>query len=268
MCCNECCLILVGCSCFCCFPKTIHPIQQLLKLKRAEREEAEKVGDVEREIQRRMMGKEMAKTKEQLDAEQRKRETQLRKKEKADFLKERQRLREELARDKAERISGKGKLSSRLGVDGYKPDGIQYDVPGSTVDHSNTVEASEGAAAPSPQPKKTMADASKIDEYITKISSYRAGGDGGNCLKVLKTYVGNVVDNPKEEKYKSINMENKGYKTKVKPFIGAKHVLLACGFLPPENGNGETLVLTEDADVELLTETRAKLEAAFIAFNK
>jgi UBX domain-containing protein 1/4 len=241
--------------------------QELLKLKRAEREEAEKVSDVEREIQRRMMGKEMAKTKEQLDAEQRKREAQLRKKEKADFLKERQRLREELARDKAERASGKGKLSSRLGVDGYKPDGIQYDIaPGSpSPAHAAGVEDTD---AP-PKPKKVTADSSKIDEYIAKVASYRAGGDGGNCLKILKAYIGNVVDHPTEEKYKTINMENKAYKTKVKPFIGAKSLLLACGFAPPESGNGETLVLAEeDAHIELLMATRAKLEAAFIDFNK
>ena len=100
-----------------------------MKLKRAEREEAEKVDDTEREKQRRMMGKEIAKTKEQLDQEQRKREAYLRKKEKDAFQKERLRLREELARDRAERAAHKGKLSSRLGVDGYKPDGIQYDVP-------------------------------------------------------------------------------------------------------------------------------------------
>ena len=239
--------------------------QQLLKLKRAEREEAEKVSDVEREIQRRMMGKEMAKTKEQLDAEQRKREAQLRKKEKADFAKERQRLREELARDKAERASGKGKLSSRLGVDGYKPDGIQYDVATTSGSPSHAGEGADEA----PKHKKVTADASKIDEYIAKVASYRAGGDGGNCLKILKAYIGNVVDHPHEEKYKTINMENKAYKTKVKPFIGAKSLLLACGFAPPEGGNGESLVLMEEeAHMDVLIATRAKLEEAFTAFNK
>jgi hypothetical protein len=238
-----------------------------LKLKRAEREEAEKVSDVEREIQRRMMGKEMAKTKEQLEAEQRKREAQLRKKEKADFAKERQRLREELARDKAERASGKGKLPSRLGVDGYKPDGIQYDIAPGSPSHAH--EVSEAVSDAPTQHKKITADASKIDEYIAKVASYRAGGDGGNCLKILKAYIGNVVDHPTEEKYKSIKMDNKVYMTKVKPFIGAKSLLLACGFVPPESGNGETLVLSEvEAHMEVLIATRAKLEAAFVAFNK
>ena len=241
-------------------------------MKRAEREEAEKVDDVEREIKRREMGKEMAKTKEQLDAEQRKREAMLRKKEKADFARERERLREELARDKAERASGKGKLSSRLGVDGYKPDGIQYDVgttaTGDGHHHPPPVAAAASATAVT-GPTKKKGDPSKIDEYIKKVSSYRAGGDGGNCLRILMLYVGNVADNPSEEKFKTIKMDNKTYRTKVKPFIGAKDLLLACGFAPPEGGPGDVLVLPHDhMDVTLLTDTKTKLEAAYEAFNK
>lgn len=233
-----------------------------MKLKRAEREEAEKVDDTEREKQRRTMGKEMAKTKEQLDQEQRKREAYLRKKEKDAFQKERLRLREELARDRAERAAHKGKLSSRLGVDGYKPDGIQYDVPTGAAD-----DGADNAAVAQQQnkPNKPKADVGKIGEYISKVSSYKAGGDGGVCLKVLKTYIGNVVDKPEEEKFKTINMENKAFKTKVKPFVGAKSVLLACGFNP--NESGDALVLSDDADPQVLKDTKAKLEAALIAYG-
>lgn len=227
--------------------------------------------DLAREIQRRQMGKEMAKTKEQLDAEQRKRDAMLRKKEKADFARERERLREELARDKAERASGKGKLSSRLGVDGYKPDGIQYDVStgGTDVPHvADSAEPNTAVGGAAPKAKK-KGDPTKIDEYIKKVSSYRAGGDGGNCLRILMLYVGNVVDNPTEEKYKTIKMDNKTYRMKVKPFIGAKDLLLACGFAPLEGGSADMLVLpNEHMDLHLLTETKAKLEAAYEAFNK
>ena len=142
----------------------IAEIKELLRLKRAEREEAEKVDDVTREKQRRNMGKEMAKTREQMDMEARKREAQQRKREKEAFKKERARLRAELAKDKAERASNKGKLQSRLGVEGYQPDGIQYDVP--------TGEEEEGGAAATtakPEAKKFKADSSKIDEYIKKV---------------------------------------------------------------------------------------------------
>ena len=213
----------------------------------------------------------MAKTKEQLDADQRKRDAMLRKKEKADFARERERLREELARDKAERASGKGKLSSRLGVDGYKPDGIQYDIATGGTDGYHipaTAESSVTVTDASAPKAKKKGDPTKMDDYIKKVSSYRAGGDGGNCLRILLLYVGNVVDHPTEEKYKTIKMDNKTYRTKVKPFIGAKDMLLACGFSPPEGG-GDMLVLpNEHVDLPLLTETKAKLEAAYEAFNK
>jgi hypothetical protein len=133
-------------------------------------------------------------------------------------------------------------------VEGYHPDGIQYDVP------------AEGEQEEHQHKKKQKPEAAKIDEYISKVSSYKAGGDGGKCLKILKVYVGNVVDNPDEEKYRTINMDNKAFKTKVKPFLGAKSLLLAVGFAQPEGK--DVLELKDDADRQLLADTKAKLEAA------
>ena len=233
----------------------IAEIKELLKAKRAERESAEKVDETDREKQRRFMGKEMAKTKEQMEVEARKREAQLRRKEKEDFKRERARLRAELAKDKAERQAHHGKLTSKLGVDGYHPDGVQYD-----VDTPNDQEAAQH------QPKKLKFDVAKIDDYISKVSQYRAGGDGGKCLKVLKAYVGNAADHPDDEKFKTINTENKVFKAKVKPFIGAKQLLMAVGFQQPEGSTG-TLVLSEHADHQLLVDTKAKLEAAIVTYG-
>lgn len=239
----------------------IAEIKELLRLKRAEREEAEKVDDVTREKQRRNMGKEMAKTREQMEVEARKREAAQRKREKEAFRKERARLRAELAKDKAERAARGGKLQSRLGVEGYQPDGIQYDVP------ADGEEAGDDAAASPAErdPKKFKADASKIDDYIKKISSYRAGGDGGMCLKVLKICVSNVVDNPNEPKYKTIKTDTKTFTKKIKPFVGGKQLLMAVGFLPTEDG--KALVLSDEhVNLNLLADTKAKLEAAMTAF--
>lgn len=234
----------------------IAEIKSLLKAKRAEREEKEKNDEIEREKQRRFMGKEVAKTKEQMDAEQRKREQWKIKKEKENFKKERERLRAELARDKAERVANKGKLGSRLGVEGYKPDGVQYD---KTDDDEPIPEIAVEQKKP-----RFQASTAKIDEYIAKVSSYRAGGDGGKCLKVLLAYVGNVIDNPGEVKFKSINMENKVFKTKVKPFVGAKQLLMAVGF--QQNSVGDSLVLVETADTQLLGSTKEKIKAALDAY--
>lgn len=178
----------------------IAELKAIMKEKRAAREEAEKVDHVEREKQRRFMGQEMKKTKEQMDAEQRRRDVAARKREKMEQKRERERIRAELEKDKMERRANKGKLKSSLGVDGYNPSAIQYG--------QSTTEGTEEPAAQ--KQKKSHPEVAKIDEYIKKVSSYRAGGDGGKCLKILKAYVGNVADNPGEDKFKKINMDNKG----------------------------------------------------------
>merc|ERR1712232_1361815 len=102
----------------------VKKIKELLAAKRAQREEAEKVDHIEREKQRRFMGKEMKKTREEMEIKQRKNEAYLRKKEKIEARKERERIRAELTKDKAERAANKGKLHTRLGVDGYNPSAI------------------------------------------------------------------------------------------------------------------------------------------------
>ena len=231
-------------------------VKALMKARRAERGKTEKVDHTEREKQRRFMGKEMEETREQMAKEQRKREAQARKREKIEQKKERERIRAELEKDKRERMANKGKLKGRLGVDGYAPSAIQY-------------EDGEGGEPAAQRPKTgSGANAAKIDEYIGKVASYRAGGDGGKCLKVLTLLVGNAADNPTEDKFKRINMETKTFKNKIKPFLGAKNLLMAVGFgLPEKNNDGSHLVLKEDADVELLKSTKIKLEQALAKYG-
>jgi len=232
-------------------------IKALLKAKRTEREALEKEESVANEKQRRFMGQEMVKTREQMESDQRKRQVRERKKEKSNAIREKQRILAELEKDKRERAANKGKLKSRLGVEGYNPDAIQYDVGNGDA---------AGEDQERKKPKKTPPSVAKIDEYITKVSSYRAGGDGGKCLKVLKAYLGNVVKHPNEMKYKKINMDNKAYKTRVKPFVGAKNLLLAIGFVPIEDGTA--LELAEDADLKVVDMALGKVEKAYGEYAK
>jgi len=240
-------------------------IKSLLKAKRAERELVEKAEDVDREKQRRFMGQEMSKTREQMEIEERKRMAQLHKREKENAIKERARIRAELEKDKRERMANKGKLSSKLGVDGYNPDAIQYDYPGAGGGAGAETNG-EGAAGAAPKAKKAPPSVAKIDEYVAKVSSYRAGGDGGHCLKILKAYLGNVTKNPDDPKYRRINTENKAYKTKVKPFIGAKSLLLCVGFVPSKDG--AAMELAEDADMAVLKMAEEKVDAAYEKYMK
>lgn len=184
--------------------KKVAEIKSLLKAKRMEREALEKVEDIDREKKRREMGKNMSKTKEELERQTRIREAMLKKKEKEEFRKERARIKAELERDRLERKAHQGKLTSKLGIEGYHPDAIQYDVDAEAGAHHVDHHAE----------KKIKASVAKIDEYIAKVSSYKAGGDGGICLKTLLAYIKNVVENPSDEKFRKINMENKAYKTR------------------------------------------------------
>jgi hypothetical protein len=75
-----------------------------------------------------------------------------------------------------------------------------------------------------------------------------------------------VVENPGEEKYRRVNMENKAFKTKVKPFLGAKSLLLSVGFNPSEDGTA--LELSEDADMAVLKQAKEKLDVAYDKYMK
>merc|ERR1712038_1311031 len=115
---------------------------------------------------------------EEMERQAMSRNAKQRKKEKEAFKKERARIKAELEKDKAERRKHKGKLQSKLGIEGYNPDAIQYDV-----------EQDEEQKPDAPVKKKAKASVAKIDEYIKKVASYRAGGDGGKCLKILLAYI-------------------------------------------------------------------------------
>lgn len=199
------------------------------------------------------MGQQMAKTKEEMARQAMARDAKQRRMEKIAFKNERARIKAEIEKDKAERRAHKGKMQSKLGIEGYNPDAIQYDV-----------EQDEEQKPDAPVKKKAKASVAKIDEYIKKVASYRAGGDGGKCLKILLAYIKNVVEKPDEDKFKHINMENKAYKAKVKPFIGAKSLLLAVGFSTNDSNTG--LDLDEHADRDVLRQTKEKLESALASY--
>ena len=124
-----------------------------------------------------------------------------------DAKKEKDRLLQEIARDKELRKANKGVLPSVLGVDGYNPSVIQYDAApkGSTSSSSASslvdAKAAVGVPASVSSPALTVAAAEKaIDSAIQTISRYRTAGDGGQALKLLLTFVKNVNDAPEEQK--------------------------------------------------------------------
>ncbi|KAJ1402087.1 hypothetical protein B484DRAFT_405513 [Ochromonadaceae sp. CCMP2298] len=234
-------------------------IRNIILKRKQEAVKQEKVDAIRLEKERRERGQKMEQTQDERQRAQRKRDADKAKKEKDDANKERSRLRAEIAKDKEVRRANKGVLPSVLGVDGYNPSIIQYDLPasasasagasaGGAVEGEASVPAKRSsdtsAAAPiksAPAAKKpapasassstsSMSPAQRVDSAIGTILKYRTGGDGGSALKLLSTFVKNVAENPDEPKYKSISTESNAYKNKLAQLVGPLLLLRAVGF--------------------------------------
>lgn len=195
----------------------------MLVKRREEREQAEKQAEVEREKKRIEMGKGANKTREEIEALRRKRDIELRKKEKEDFRRERERLRKQIESDRAERRSRQG-------------------LP--------THETEEEHAVPEKTPEQHMND------NIILLKEYKTGGEGKRALSTLRVYINNALTKD-EEKYQKINLSNDAFRRRVGALAGGKAFLKAVGF---QEVGGE-LVL-EQVDHSLLELGLRKLDQA------
>lgn len=259
--------------------------------KKVEREKADKVNAIKNEKDRRERGQLMVQTEDERARLARKREGEKMKKEKMDALKERERLKAEIARDKEIRRLNKGVIPSVLGVDGYNPSigDKSAPMPASESITPAKRDAADEKKAPAPSSsatqKKTTSSSSssstaskdqaivdpvqKIDSSIQTILRYRTGGDGGTALKLLLTFVNNIVNNPNEVKYRAINTESAAYKTKLAHIVGPVQLLKAVGF--EKNDEDGKLYYQPPMGVvatPLLIETAAKLTTAEATFRQ
>ena len=106
----------------------------------------------------------------------------------------------------------------------------------------------------------------RVDSGIERLMKYKTRGDGGAALKLLHTFVSNVVENPAEPKYRSINAESKAFTNKLKPFLGSVTILKACGF--DKNEEEGKYILPDSVDSAFLKETSDKLKSAMSEFAR
>jgi UBX domain-containing protein 1/4 len=227
-------------------------LQEKAKRIREAKARKAKEDEIIREKERRDRGKKIDTITEEREKILKKHEQAKLKKEKEDAKKERERLLAEIARDKEIRKKNAGVIPSVLGVDGYNPSAVQYDKPaeGGAADQSGasgtaTAKASSSSSTSAePVAKKQatgkpsaaagkssdLSPEQKVDTAITLIAAHRLRGEGGNALKLLITFLKNLVENPSEAKYRSINMESNAFKTKLTPILGTVNLLLAVGF--------------------------------------
>jgi hypothetical protein len=69
-----------------------------------------------------------------------------------------------------------------------------------------------------------------VDQSIATIFRYRTGGDGGAALKLLNTFLTNILQHPDDPKYRSINPESATFKSKLGALVGPTQLLKAVGF--------------------------------------
>ncbi|CAM9145971.1 unnamed protein product [Scytosiphon promiscuus] len=244
-------------------------MKELIAARRAARGEEEKVDHVKREKARRTMGKEAAKTKEEMQAIARKNEAARLRREKQAFEQERARLKAEIAKDKAERKARGGKLSSKLSVEGYKPAAAQgvYGGPSAAGNPSGGAAAPEGAAAAAEPEKPAAAQPENSEEKMVKavdiLARQTVAGLGGTAMKTCLAYIKNALNKPEEEKFRSINLDNNAYKNRVSTCIGGTALLKAVGFVKEES---RLFMSLEARDEALLTSAKEKLEAALASY--
>jgi len=253
---------------------TLEELKARIAARRAEREEIEKKDDVNREKLRRESGKSIIKTNEELQRLARQREFAAMKKEKEAQKAERERLRLEIAKDKAERASRGGYLPGRLDPEGYNPSGLQGAYGASVPGAAGGEETGEGGGKKeelnlSKSAAEEMAAGSTsmeaADKAIGLMKRQRIADAGGMALKTLIAYVKNIAETPAEEKFRSINVENKAFKSRVATVVGGTGFLKAVGFVK-DDVEGRWFLAPENVDVAFLGEVKAKLEAALMEY--
>ena len=207
----------------------------------------------EAERQRRKEGQSTSSVVEDMNKKIRKRQWAEAKKEKQRVQAERERLRRELAKDKAERKSRGGKLAGKLDADGYNP-------AGQNMNAQASAEAKEAAK------RKAIAERRKIlseggvkgfveevpkedrlEKALTALGIQKARDSGKIALMTARKMLNRIVQNPKDPKYRSVNIENETIRRKVTSKPGGVNLLLASGFVKLDGK-----FVMEDANVDVV----------------
>lgn len=80
-----------------------------------------------------------------------------------------------MEKDKLERRANKGKLQSKLGVEGYNPSAPQYDVPDATALAIAASHHHSASAEKSPS--------EQVDAAVHKLRQYKVASSGGELMR-------------------------------------------------------------------------------------
>ncbi|KAL5542647.1 hypothetical protein UlMin_010357 [Ulmus minor] len=217
--------------------------QELRERARKKKEEEEKRLEREREKERIRVGKELLEAKRIEEDNERKRIIALRKAEKEEEKRAREKIRQKLEEDKAER-------RRRLGLPAEEPSVAKPSAP--------VVEEKK--------PSLPIRPATKVEQMRECLRSLKQNHKDDDAkvkraFQTLLTYIGNVVRNPDEEKFRKIRLTNPSFQDRVGSLKGGIEFLELCGFEKIEGG--EFLLLARDkVDITVLNSAGSELDSA------
>ncbi|KAL6634427.1 hypothetical protein ACP70R_027098 [Stipagrostis hirtigluma subsp. patula] len=218
--------------------------QELRERARKKKEEEERRMEREREKERIRIGKELLEAKRIEEANERKRMIELRRLEKEEEKRAREKIRQKLEEDKAER-------RRKLGLPPEDPAAAKPSAP-------PPVEEKKSAL-----PVRPATKAERMRDCLRNLKQQNKDDDAKvkRAFQTLLTYIGNVAKNPDEEKFRKIRLSNATFQERVGNLHGAIEFLQLCGFEKLEDN--EFLFLARDkVDKAVLNTAGAELNSA------
>ncbi|CAM6106010.1 unnamed protein product [Calypogeia fissa] len=216
---------------------------ELVERARKKKEEEEKRMEREREKERIRMGKELQEARRIEEDNERKRLLVLRKAEKDEEKRAREKIRAKLEEDKAER-------RRKLGLPPEEP--------------------STSAPPPVEEKKKSyvpVRPATKADQMRDVLRSIKQTNKDDDakvkkCFQTLLTYLGNVARDPDQEKFRKIRLTNPAFQERVANLGGVRFLEL-CGFEKDQSGEF-VIIPREKVDSILLQTAGSEINSAIV----
>ncbi|KAK0588421.1 hypothetical protein LWI29_000724 [Acer saccharum] len=193
-------------------------VQELRDRAHQKKEEVKKL-EGEGEKERIRAGKELLETKRIAEENERKRFLALRKAEKEEEKRAREKIRQKIDADKVERRHSLGFLSEN-------PAAVNPSIP---IVHNKM----------NPLPVLSVTKAEHMRECLRSLKRNHKGDDARvkRAFQTLLIYVGNVIKNPNEEKFRKIRVGNLLFQDRVGSMKEGIEFLELCGFEKTEGGN-------------------------------
>lgn len=217
--------------------------QELRERARKKKEEEEKRMEREREKERIRIGKELLEAKRIEEDNERKRIIALRKAEKEEEKRAREKIRQRLEEDKAER-------RRKLGLPPEEPSATKAVAP--------PVEEKKSSL-----PIRPATKAERMRDCLRSLKQNHKDEDAKvkRAFQTLLTYVGNVARNPDEEKFRKIRLSNQTFQERIGSLQGGIEFLEVCGFQKLEGD--EFLFLPRDkVDMAVINSAGSELNSA------